>query len=286
MKNLSTKISAVSLFLVTLTSSVHAYTLDNVEVSGIDKAEVLFAIKNAEESVPQIKVDGNVVEISFLGGEVGKDLSRRDWNSVHPLIQSINVGNDTKGTARVRLVVAGSSESLKKRVRLEKTEKSVRLFVDFPLSATSAATESIANWREAEQLPLGRLEASNEKVRSRSQTMFVMVGIFLVLISAGVAVWFFKNAKNRGAKRGSRKYLIEQMAFHPMGNRSGVSLLKVGNEFVLVGITPQSITMLSAVPELKERYAEESKFERDDFKVAVEEELGRLKSSQMPRVSA
>jgi len=56
-----------------------------------------------------------------------------------------------------------------------------------------------------------------------------------------------------------------------------VSLLKVGTEFVLVGITPNQISMLSHLPKLQEQYAEETGFERGIFKEAVSEEVQRLR---------
>lgn len=258
---------------IALGISANAYTLDGVTVQGGERAEVLFNIKHAEESVPQIQVNGNAVEIVFLGAEIAKEMTQRSWSAVHPLIQSISVAPE-KSSVKAKMVIAGTAEELKKRVKLEKNEKAVRLLVEYPLGAVGATA---SRWQDSELLPIGNLDAKAEKAKGGQPLVVLFVVIFLVLVSGGVAVWYIKNAKGHPFKRGSRKYLIEQVAYHSLGNRNGVSLLKIGAEFVLVGITPQNVTMLSTMPELKKRYDDESQFEREEFKVAVEDELGRLK---------
>lgn len=258
-----------------------AYTLDGVTVQGGDRAEVLFNIKQAEESVPQIQVNGSAVEIVFLGAEFSKEMTQRSWSSVHPLIQSLQLSGE-KGSVKAKLLVAGTAEALKKRVRLEKNEKAVRLFIDYPLNAEG---KTASRWQDSEQLPLGNLDAKTEKAKSGQPLVVIFVVMLLVVVSGAVAVWYIKNAKGHPFKRGSRKYLIEQVAYHSLGNRNGVSLLKVGSEFVLVGITPQNVTMLSHLPELKKRYEDETQFEREEFKVAVEDELGRIAGNRKARAS-
>ncbi|NDD05493.1 MAG: hypothetical protein EB078_11345 [Proteobacteria bacterium] len=93
------------------------------------------------------------------------------------------------------------------------------------------------------------------------------MGVFLVL----------RTVKNKVGLKGTRRYLIEQLGYHSLGAKSGVSLLRIGQEFVLVGVTPNSINIISHLPKLREQYEEETGFERGVFKQAIAEEVQRLK---------
>lgn len=271
-----------------LSSLGMAYTLEDLRFGGDGKAEIQFGIRNAENSAPQIKVEGNVVDIQFLGAEIAREWTQREWNRPHTLVQSAVVSKIEPNAVRVRFVISGSTEDLKKRVRLEKNDKAVKLLVDYAPGASAAATDksTASLWRESEETPLGTLDGKHEKSRSGGTLPVILVGLFLTLVTVGVGVWSYRTFKQKGGKVGSRKYLIETVAYHSLGNRNGVSLLKVGDEFVLVGITPTQVSMLSHLPGMQKRYAEESQFEREGFQVAVEEELGRIQgNNRKPRVS-
>ncbi|MFM8315766.1 MAG: flagellar biosynthetic protein FliO, partial [Deltaproteobacteria bacterium] len=73
---------------------------------------------------------------------------------------------------------------------------------------------------------------------------------------------------------GIRKYLVEQLSYVPIGGmKSGVALVKVGGDFVLLGVTPNQVTFLSSLPKLSEQYEEENQFEKNTFNEAIQEQL-------------
>lgn len=265
------------LFALILSTFASAHTLESVTVGGKDRAELVFTMKDAEAPPPRITISGNIIDLSFSNGVALSENAQQEWTKPHSLVQKMVLSTEDDKTLRARIVVSGSAEELKKRVRLEKEERLVRFFIDYPKGGALAASE---------ELPIGALEEKGEKEnRGRSAGMLIL--IFLAVLGGAVGTIFaIRASKRKGPLKGSRKFLIEQVAHHSLGNRSGVSLLKVGSEFVLVGITPQQITMLSALPGLEKRYEEEAQFEREHFKVAVEEEMGRIKPTRSSRMSA
>jgi flagellar biogenesis protein FliO len=57
-----------------------------------------------------------------------------------------------------------------------------------------------------------------------------------------------------------------------------VSVLKIGNEFVLVGVTPTQVSLLSELPGLKATFDSERVLERGSFREAISEEVSRMHS--------
>jgi flagellar biogenesis protein FliO len=107
--------------------------------------------------------------------------------------------------------------------------------------------------------------------------------ILLVLGGAAFASWnFARILKKKGSWKGSRRYLIETLAQVPVGDnrKTNVTLLKIGSEFILVGVTAEHVSFLSSLPRLQEQYLEESSMERDTFNEAVKEETFNIKKSQ------
>jgi flagellar biogenesis protein FliO len=92
-----------------------------------------------------------------------------------------------------------------------------------------------------------------------------------------------KFLQKKGKLAGSRKYLIENLSYVPLGsnNKNAVCLIKVGSEFVLVGVSPQQVTFLSHLPKLESQYESESKFERNVFEEAIQEELNKMQPSRL-----
>ena len=57
------------------------------------------------------------------------------------------------------------------------------------------------------------------------------------------------------------------------GGKAGVSLIKVGSEFVLVGVSSHQVSFLSSLPKLESQYEDENRFERETFQAAVQQEV-------------
>ncbi len=272
----------VAIALLTTAIAFGSELVSSVKVSGTDQADVLFTIGKLN-SLPEMHIENNVVELTFNDAQIDEGISdNHELSAPHSLIRRIGTYAIDKSTVKSRIVINGSSEELSHRVHLSKEGGSVKLSIEFPKGAATAAS-----FLRDEELPLASFNSPAKPiVASPSGAQFVLV--ILVFLAAGAATYFFARfLKQRGQIKGTRKYLIEQLSYCPIGNKAGVSLLKIGNEFVLVGVTSQTISMLSNLPKLQEQYEGESVLERKDFKVAVEEEFGRLKKfTQSARVSS
>jgi flagellar biogenesis protein FliO len=132
---------------------------------------------------------------------------------------------------------------------------------------------------QEEQAPIAT-EASAAKSSSSAGWVRLFLALFVFSLAGGGAYVAAKFLKKQGAFRGSRKYLVENLAYCPVGpgGKTGVGLIKVGSEFVLVGVTGQQVSFLSNLPKLSAQYESENHFERDTFRAAVEEEVQRLKT--------
>jgi flagellar biogenesis protein FliO len=133
-----------------------------------------------------------------------------------------------------------------------------------------------------EQQPL-IFSASEGKKKDSSP---IMTTILFILFTAGASVggvFLMKFLQKKGKLAGSRKYLIENLSYVPLGsnNKNAVCLIKVGSEFVLVGVSPQQVTFLSHLPKLESQYESESKFERNVFEEAIQEELNKMQPSRL-----
>jgi flagellar biogenesis protein FliO len=155
-----------------------------------------------------------------------------------------------------------------------------------PAASTEGAANSVMpphNFMSEEQLPIsgapsgldsGAAALATPTPRYHLRDLMLMC---LVFICAGVvSALVVRFLKRTGKSRGTRKYLVEQLSFCPLGNKSGVSLLKIGGEFVLVGVTPQQVSLLSALPKLEAQYEDDAQLERSAFREAVHEELSRI----------
>jgi flagellar biogenesis protein FliO len=268
-------IRLLALGLTLFSSFLSASQLASVKVSGEKQADVLFVFGSGEPSVPTIKVTDNIVELTFLNTDLEESLqSKLDLSSPHSLIQRIATFSSGKDVVRSRIVVNGSSEGLRARLGLHKENGAVRLSLEYPKGAGPA----LSLWKE-EQEPISVEGKATKEISGRSMTVQIALLVLVLILTGGAAFFFLRFVKKQGGLRGSRKFLIEQLSYCPLGQKAGVSLLKIGREFVLVGITPNQVSLLSDLPRLREQYEEEATLERGAFKSAVEEEFKRIKGT-------
>lgn len=148
------------------------------------------------------------------------------------------------------------------------------------------AQGSILNdYLKSEELPLKSAKASGQEKSGRWGLVQAVLGLAVIGCAAGATFLCVQFLKRRGNRTGSRKYLIEQLSYCPMGPKMGISLIKVGPELVLVGVTSSQISLLSSVPRLQESYLEESRYERGDFQEAVKEEMSRIRGASARAVA-
>ncbi len=257
---------------VTLCGSASAVQIQAIKVSGETTAEVSFLSDGALPATPGLRVEDNRVELSFPGIALSTALiNAPDITSPHALLQKISSSAEN-GTSRVRLVVNGSSEKLRDRVKLQKTDTGVKMVLTYPLGG-----EATMKLLQEEQVVL---ETPKPKV-AESKGGFGWVRLILVLfVFAGAALttWYFmKFARTKSGWRGTRRHLIETIANAPVGagGKASVAILRVGSEFVMVGVTPGQVTFLSNLPRLQAQYEEENSLERDSFKEAIAEQSRR-----------
>lgn len=269
-------ISSLLMMLAGVGSSVFAaYTVGGVKVTGEDRADLFFEVKGTSDTLPQLAVQGNVVEVTFPGADLQDgDKERLDSQNPHALVQRIGFLNPQKGVTKARVTVNGSLDGLKSRLALVREAGGFRLAIDYP-----KGSEAQLSLLKEEQLPVGVKKESKAIEAGTGLVTWVLVLLFISF--SGAATYFFVRFLKKKTPLGSRKYLIEQLSYHSFGNKEGVSLLKVGNEFILVGVTPAQVSFLSTLPKLQEQYTQESALERNDFKVVVQEELGRIRQPRM-----
>lgn len=255
-------------FFVTI--STFAFEISSVKVQGENEALVKFIGVGPKPSTPSFKLVGNTVEVS-LGNATLKDVyqGKLDVSSPHALVHRVSVYEASNKQLKATIVVNGSLEGLKNRISFPEGSDSVNLKIEYPKVGNS----TIELLKE-EQLPLQEISAENKK-ETKSFQWVQLVLFFVVLIGAGVGTFFVvKFAKTKGAWGGSRKYLIEQLSYVPIGGtKSGVALVKVGSEFVLLGVSPNQVSFLSSLPKLTQNYEEETLFEKNTFKEAVKEQI-------------
>jgi flagellar biogenesis protein FliO len=262
----------VKYFLLSFIVSVStfAFEISSVKVQGEHEALVQFHGVGPKPSAPTFKVAGNTIEVS-LGNAILKDVyqGKLDVSSPHALVHRVSVYETSNKLLKATIVVNGSLEGLKNRVSFGEGGDAVNLKIEYPKVGNSTL-----DLLKEEQLPIQEISTTNKK-EAKSFQWVQLVLFFVVMIAAGVGTFFVvKFAKAKGAWGGSRKYLIEQLSYVPIGGtKSGVALVKVGSEFVLLGVTPNQVSFLSSLPKLTQNYEEETLFEKNTFKEAVQEQI-------------
>lgn len=254
-----------------LSVSAFAGQVNKVTVSGDKEAKINLDTTD-DVGTPSLKVNENVVELVFANAKLD-ELSGdpKSIASPHPLLQTVSMIGSERST-KVRIVLNGTVENLKNRLNLAKSPKGYTLSVAYPASESAAL-----NLLKEEQLPIGNAVNAAKTVEARSSSYQMVILVLVLALLAAAAFFFLRFVKRQNMGKGSRKFLIEQLSYCGVGPKAGVSLLKIGNEFVLVGVTGSSVTLLSGLPKLQQQYEEDSRFERGVFKEAVEEEFDRVK---------
>ncbi len=250
--------------------------LIGVETTGDQEARLLFRTDQPARDVPRVTYKENVIELYFAGLslEEGKKI---DLVSPHVLVGRISVFEPEKGKVKVHIVVNGTIERLKDRVTFSKSESGVLLSLALP----EGQNPTLALLKE-EQLPLAReaAGATLPKVPTRWTEALVPLVLLCFLLVAGVGA--FRYLRQKGKLGGSRKYLVEHLSYCPIGQgaKAGVSLIRVGSEFFLVGVTSGQVNLISPMPQLGSQYKDETKLERESFHEAVSQEVKRMRDDQ------
>lgn len=269
----------LTLSILVLATSVLAVEVDSIKVAGDDRAEVSFSVKG-EGPTPSLRTQENMVEVTFSNATLSDALKKNaEQSSPHALVHRLQSYEPDKGTVRTRIVLNGTAERLKDRVAIERASGGYLVKIDFPKGGAKA----IELFKE-EQAPLSQTVTSGGAKKPSESRLPMFILCIVLLGSSAAALFGVKYLKGRTKIGGSRKYLIEQLGYCALAPKSGVSLVKVGNEFVLLGVTPGQVTFLSNLPKLQEKYEAESDLERKDFRVAVEDEYRRMKPA--PRGAA
>ncbi len=242
-----------------------------IQVSGETSAELGFIAQAPTGSTPRLIVNDNQVELVFSGWTLSPELAKNsEITSPHALIQRIELTQET-GAARAIVTVNGPSSKLRDRVKLQKTDTGIGLVVN----VAEGGEATLALLKE-EQAAIEAPQAAPTNAGSGWGWIrwVLALGFFA---AAGVASWYFvKFAKKKGGWVGTRKHLIETIAQTPIGGgKANVAVLKIGSEFVLVGVTAQQVTLLSALPKLAEQYETENELETSSFKEAVAVEVAK-----------
>ncbi len=248
----------------------------SVDASGDQEVRLMFRTDAPARDVPRVSYKDNVVELLFAGLtlEEGKKI---DLVSPHVLIGRVSVFEPEKGKVKARVVVNGSMEKLKDRLTFTKSDAGIQLALALP-----EGQNPTLNLLKEEQLPLAK-EASGAtlpKIKSGWMEMLVPLVLICFLITGGAAAYRF--LKTKGKLGGTRKYLVEHVNYCAVGQggKAGVSLVRVQNEFFLVGVTAGNVSLISAMPQLSSEYKEETKHERESFQEAVAQEVKRMRNGK------
>jgi len=243
--------------------------ISSVKVGGDSQATVEF-VGSGNKTVPSYKINGNTIEVSFNNSALNSaHQGKLDVNSPHALVQRVSLFEAEGKQVKAIIVVNGSLEGLKNRISVSENGTGPALKIDYPKVGNSTL-----DLLKEEQTPLQDLR-SEAKKESRGFQWVQLILFLVVVVGAGASTFFVvKFAKAKGNWGGSRKYLIEQLSYVPVGGtKSGVALVKVGSDFILLGVTPNQVNFLSNLPKLSAQYEEESSFEKTAFSEAVKEQI-------------
>jgi len=250
--------------LLLLPLSLLAAEIRSIKVGGDEEAQIVFT---GGGQATASRFSDNTIELTFPDSKLAEALQGKlDVDAPHTLVKRISLFDNGNKAVKAVIVVNGTSENLRNRISLNATPEGLKATLAYPKAESAALT-----LLKEEQEPLTFTETKKESPKFPKMQFFLSL---LIIVAAGVATFFFMRfLKSKGQWRGSRKYLIEQLGYCPLGAKAGVSVVKVGKEFVLVGVTPNQVTLLSTLPGLERQYEEESHLERGSFKEAVEEDL-------------
>ncbi len=256
--------------ILLVSATIFGFEISSVKVGGDNQAVIEFVGIGVKSSAPTYKVSGNIVELNFANTTLAQvHQGKLDVSSPHALVHRVSLFESAAKQVRAMVVLNGSLEGLKNRLATSESSQGVVLKVDYPRVGNSTL-----DLLKEEQLPLQ--DVSKESKKESKGFQWVQIVLFLIVVlGAGVSTFFIvRFAKAKGTWGGSRKYLIEQLSYVPVGGtKSGVALVKVGSDFVLLGVTQNQVTFLSNLPKLSEQYEEENSFEKNAFNEAVKEQI-------------
>jgi flagellar biogenesis protein FliO len=253
-----------------LATRIFGFEISAVKVSGEKEALIQFVGNGNKSASPNYKVTGNTVELTFANTVLSADLQGKlDVSTPHALIHRISLFDSGSQQVKAVVIVNGTVEGLKNRLASSDSHDGFSLKIDYPKNGNSTL-----ELLKEEQLPLQDIGKETKKENHGFQWFQLFMFLFVVVAAGGATVFVVRFSKAKGNWGGSRKYLIEQLSYVPVGgNKSGVALMKVGGDFVLLGVTQNQVTFLSSLPKLSEQYEEENSFEKNTFKEAIQEQI-------------
>lgn len=252
--------------------SSQATELKGIQIAGDEVAQIYFDLSGVKHNRPEMQVRENALELTFSESTLGENLfPRTEIPAPHLLVKNIVAFIPKENQVRVRIALNGEYPKLSDKVTLKPDRSGYRLDLRLPLP-----TGTTLGLMQNEQVPftISKKEVQNPASKSYFWTIILLVVSFSLV--GGIIFWGMRYLNRKGLTVGSRKYLVERLSYVSLGPKVGVALLKVGQEFVLIGVTPHQVSLLSSLPKLQSGYESESAFEREDFKQVVDDELGRL----------
>ncbi len=266
-------VRAAGIFIAFISYPLLGAEIVAVKTAGETSAEISFVSDEALPAVPRLSFDDNQIDLTFSNLKISPAL-QPETSSPHALVQKLSLSPLDGGGTRARIVVNGSIAKLRDRVRLQKNEKGVTLSLAYPVGS-----EATLKLLQEEQAAIDPKKGESLQQKAGFGWFRWVLSVFL-LGGAGIATWaFVRFAKKNVGWRGSRKHLIETVAATGLGDgKASVAILRVGSEFVMVGITSHQVSFLSNLPKLQAQYEIESSLERNSFNEAISEELRRTRS--------
>ncbi len=253
----------LNILFILSTILLQAAELNQVRVGGESVATVDFLLAGGGSAVPTLTVlDENRLEITIpsmqLAGHFNGNYFQR---APHANIRSLELRNAEKGIVGELNLVGGNAG---KRFKLDKGRISIE---------SSNESRSFLKMAQDEQSPfIGEsLKKGSGVAASGSKIWFLLGGVLFLALSGGILLYGWLTKKRKVS--GGRKYLIEQLSYTPYGPKTGVSLVKIGGEFMLIGITPHQISLITNLNGLKAQYEEERQYEREAFQEVVRSEV-------------
>lgn len=265
----------VPLLGLVLSSRGFSAALKSIEVGGSNEAMVKFILEGTKfAGRPVLAIRENRIEATLSGVQFANPMEEKiDLNSPHVLLSQISAFPVRDGGIRVTLLVNGSLERLRDRLSFTQDGNNLLLKLAFP-----ATHDPSLGLLKEEQQPL-RTVSDAKPSRAGSGIWSALVLVLVLAAAGGGTFAIAKVVKKQGSRQGTRKFLVETLAYSPIaGNpKAGVAVLKVGSDLVLVGVTANQVTMISDLPKLNAQFESEQELERESFRDAVSDEVRRLK---------
>jgi len=249
------------------------YVIESVQFQDAESSRIIIEGSGKMQEIPKPTIDHNSIEWRLPSAALSETLGAKvDHVAPSALLQRYTIYPiQPKGVA-VKILVNGDEKGLVDRTKLVATGNRIQLDVKYPTipNATLALLSE-----EHKPLALGASDGAVMEKRSWSG-MIWGIAVAVLAISGIVAVGY-RVLKKKGATKGTRKYLVEALSVCPVGTKSSVALVKVGTDFILVGVSPTQVNFLANLDKLSEEYSQEFQYERSAFKQAVQDEFKKIR---------